>query len=165
MLLDFCLKNQQFFWSGDLQPVRAQDSSTVLDGRNKCQRYLALAWAVQLNENDALPGSEDERASLDQQTDGGPHQRRQDVVRYVLRIVRMAVVELRNHSLKCIQHIGIGAGIEVGGGQGRGGVEYDEMTDSGPNSMVFAQQSLNAVCDVQDFPLAMGLDREPVHRQ
>ena len=80
----------------------------------------------------------------------------------VLRIVRMAIAKLGNHGFEGIEHVEIGAGIEVGGGQRGRGVEDEQVADSAwPDSS--ASSDSHGTGNVEDFAFLAGSDGELLH--
>ena len=84
---------------------------------------MALAGAVEFDQDDSLPGTEEELPMLEGQRDGCSYERGEDVIGHVRWIVRMAVAELGDHGFEGVEHVEIGSGIEVSGGQRGRGVE------------------------------------------
>ena len=80
-------------------------------------------------------------------------------------VVRMAVVEFRNHGFKGVEHVEVGAGIEISGGERGCGVEYQEIADSCCLRMIGLEQSFHAFGDVEDFTFFASLERDPLHEK
>ena len=77
----------------------------------------------------------------------------------VLRVVGMAVAKFGHHGLEGVEHIEIGAGIEIGSGESRGGVQDVEADDAGRVEEV----GFDLLGDVEDLALAVGGDSELRH--
>src|SRR5579863_622148 len=77
----------------------------------------------------------------------------------------MAVAGLGNHGFEGIEHVEIGAGIEVGCGQCGRGVEDEYIADSGCLRVVCLEHRFDGVGDVEDFALLAGFDGEFLHDQ
>jgi len=78
-------------------------------------------------------------------------------------VVRMAVAELGNHGFEGVEHIEVGAGIEVGCSQRGRGVEYEQVADSRCLRVVLLEQGFDGVGDVQDFASLAGSDGDLLH--
>lgn len=81
----------------------------------------------------------------------------------VRRIVRMPVTQLRHHGLEGIQHIEVGARVEIGCGQGCGRVKNKKVADANA-SRAFSQLILDEIGYVEHFALFRCLNDETVHR-
>jgi len=128
-------------------------------GGEEAEGEVAVAGAVELDEDDALPGAEDERTEFDGESEAGADEGREDVIGDVRGIVRVPVGEFGHDGLKGVEHVEIGAGIEVGGSEGRGGVQDVEETDAGGAR----QEGFNLLGNVEDLTFAMRSDGEFVH--
>ena len=85
------------------------------------------------------------------------------MIGYMGRVVRMTISQFGDHRFKCIQHIEVGAGIEVGSGQSGGGMQNQQITNAGLVRMFFAQPVFKGVGDVNDFTLLARSYRQLVH--
>jgi hypothetical protein len=75
----------------------------------------------------------------------------------------MAIAELGNHGRERIQHIEIGARIEVGGSQRSRGVQDEQVANPRDVGVVVAELTLDAVSEVDDFPLLASLKCKFLH--
>lgn len=48
----------------------------------------------------------------------------------------MAITKFGNHRFEGVEQIEVSAGIEIGGGQSRGGVQHEQMADAGGDAGV-----------------------------
>ena len=119
---------------------------------------FAFPRAVEFDEHDALPGAEDELAMLEGKHDRCSDEGRENVIGHVLRVVGMTVAELGNHGFEGIKHVEVGAGIQIGGGQRGGGVEYEQVAYSCGLRMIFLEQGFDGFGDVEDFAFLAGFD-------
>jgi hypothetical protein len=85
------------------------------------------------------------------------------VVGHVIGIVRMAIVELGDNSLECIEHVCVGTRVEVGGGERGCRMQDNKVAHARLAGILFAQQGLHTVSNIQNFALAVGLDHKPIH--
>jgi hypothetical protein len=148
--------NHRQHFSTEREKLDRIDSSGAFE---EMKGQFPLARAVKLDQDDPLPGAEDERAGLDGEGERGAEERGQNVVGDVFRVVGMAVAQLRHHGLEGVEHVEVGAWIEIGGGEGRGGVEDVEAADAGGAGQMF----LNLSGDVDDLAFAVGGDGEMGH--
>jgi hypothetical protein len=112
---------------------------------------IPLARAVEFDQDDSLPGAKDEFAAFEWDCYRCADQGGEDVIGDVGWVVGMAVAELGDHAFEGIEHVEIGAGIEVGCGQRGRGVEYEQIADSRCLRVVLLEQGFDGVGDVQDF--------------
>ena len=77
------------------------------------------------------------------------------MIGYMGRVVRMAIAEFRDHRFKCVQHVEVGAGIEISGGQCSRRVKNQDMAY--PRT-VLPELLLDQIRDVEDLSLLMRLD-------
>jgi len=73
------------------------------------------------------------------------------------------VVELRHHEFEGVEHVEIGAGIEVGGGQGRSGMQKTELADSGLVLVLLPQDSFQLLRDIDALQLLVRFDGKTMH--
>ena len=129
----------------------------LLLGRDAYHQF-PLARAVQFDQYDSLPGAEDEIAMLEGQRDRCPDESRENVIGNVLRVMGMTVAELGNHGFESVEHVEIGAWIQIRGGKGGCGVEDEQAADSGGGGVILLEQGLHRFGDVEDFTLLAGFD-------
>ena len=77
------------------------------------------------------------------------------MIGYVTWIVRMAILQFRDERLKCVEHVEVGARVEISRHQRCCGVQNGEMADA---VLFRAQCQLNGVRDVNDLALLCGLE-------
>ena len=138
-------------------------SILLLFRRNEAYGDFALSRAVKLNQNYTLPGAEDESAIFRQQGERCSYQSRQDVIRNVLRIVRMPVVELGDDALKRVEHVGISSRIKIGCGQSGSCMQHHQVTSSGMACMLLSKKRFYLIGDIQDLAFVVRFDRKTLH--
>ena len=85
------------------------------------------------------------------------------MIGYMSRVVRMAIAEFGDHRFKCIEHVEVGAGIEVGGGQSGSGMENQEIANAKLVCMFFAEPVFQSVGDIDHFALLPRLNLQFMH--
>src|SRR5579863_10199485 len=78
-------------------------------------------------------------------------------------IVRMAVAQFWNHGFEGVEHVEVGAGIEIGGGERGCGVEDQEIADSCCLRVIRLEQSLHGFSDVKNLTFLAGFEGDPLH--
>jgi hypothetical protein len=76
--------------------------------------------------------------------------------------MRVAIAELRDHRFEGVEHVEIGAGIQVGGGESSGCVEDENMANAGPSMLL--ERVFEEIGKVNDFALLPGFYRESLHK-
>ena len=71
----------------------------------------------------------------------------------------MAIAQFRHHGFECVQHVKVGTGIEIGGGQRRCGVQHQEMAYA-RGVAVLCKLLLNPIRDVEE-PLVFFVNLQP----
>ena len=165
-LREIVRREKPCFAQDDKQGRMALDKSEGIPRLAFCGHgygQVSLARAVEFDQNDSLPGAQDQLAMLEWERYRCSDQGGEDVIGDVGRVVGMAVAKLRNHGFEGIEHVEIGAGIEVGCGQRGRGVEDEQVADSRRLRVVFLEQGFDRVGDVQDFAFLAGFDGDLLH--
>ena len=122
----------------------------------------ALAGAIKLDEDDALPGAEEEPAVGIRDGDGGADDGGEQVVGGVLRVVWVAVAHLWQELAQGLEEVEVGAGVEVGGGNGAGGVGGEDDADAGV-PVGSLEELLDGIGEVENLVFLAGGDGDGLH--
>lgn len=121
--------------------------------RQKREHNFPPPGTVQFDKNDSLPVAQHRLAILYGEAEGCPDHRRKDVIRYMRRVVRMAIFKLWNNRIEGIEKIKIRAGVQIGDCQRSGRMEDEEMANSSARFLISKLLSTD-LCEIDDFLFA-----------
>ena len=134
-----------------------------LDGFDHRDDHLALTRAVEFDEHDTLPSTQQKQSTFNGQADRRSNHGGENVIGHVLGIVLVAIVELGDHQVEGVEHVEIGTGIEIGGGERSRSVEYQEIANSRCQRVIRLKQSFHGFGNVEDFAFLAGFEDDPLH--
>ena len=85
------------------------------------------------------------------------------MIRYMGGVVRMAIPEFGDHRFKCVQHVEVGAGIEIGCGKSGSGMKNKQIANARRVRIFFAKPVFQSVGDIDDFTLLARFYLQLVH--
>src|SRR5271157_3804565 len=78
-------------------------------------------------------------------------------------VVRVPIGKLGNHVLEGVEHVEVGAGIEIGRGKRRSGMQQIQLAYAGFFGMLLPQQLFELLGDVHNLALLVGFNGKTMH--